>query len=872
MTEKTRRPPKFAEWIIGFLIDESTGYTALGDYEEEFHHSYEQNGYIYAAIQYWLILAGLLPVFLFESIRWSFAMIKNHLKITFRTLLKNKTFSVINITGLALSISICLMIIIYIKDWRSSDQFHENKDRIYRVYTTDTNFGWDVDGWATTPPMLAPYLQDNYPFIEDAARLRMMWNNVLHNKTAIPIRGFYAEPSFFTIFSYKLKDGKLATALNKPYSIVLSEETAIKFFGHEDPMFKILTLEELGDFTVTGILEYSEQKSHLNFDALISFSTIPSLENKGIFEEELNNWRAFTRFYTYLLLKNEDDLSLFESQLAEIEKRIILEKDKERFAFAIQHITDINLGKNLGNATRGTKSSIDVFFIPFLAVLLIFLVCFNYIILSIARSLKRSKEIGLRKVVGAKRSQVIKLFLSETFVITFLALISACFFILWLIPVFNGLEVIVSTQQQINLEMMKDPSIYLSFILLAVGVSILAGLYPALYLSSIRPVSALKGVSRIKGLSHLLTRKILMAIQFGVSIVSIIFIVYFYNLYTYWVSYDRGISTGNTVYVSLRDVNYETFRNEIKTQSAIRNISFSSQIPVFGGGDYTNLKTETMEEPLMTFYISIDPEFLNNFGIDIIAGRNFSNEFITDIGEAVLINEKAVEALGFGFPEEAIGSNLTLGSKSQVRIIGVVKNFNRSFENPVDPLVLQYQPKNFRYANIVFAQEKKEDVKAWLPAKWKEFDEVHPAYFGFYDDLEEEFNASVGGSLKISAWACGFVILIALFGLLGMAAYTTELRVKEIGIRKVLGASVRSAVYVLSKDYIKLILYTSILAVPFAYFLSGAMFQFFTVRPGLSLWVLPAALVFILALAILTVGSQTVKAAVANPVDTLRAE
>ncbi|MCU0645931.1 MAG: FtsX-like permease family protein, partial [bacterium] len=512
-------------------------------------------------------------------------------------------------------------------------------------------------------------------------------------------------------------------------------------------------------------------------------------------------------------------------------------------------------------------------FIPFLAIIITFLACFNYIILSIARSLKRTKEIGLRKVIGSKRSQIIKLFLSETFLITFLALVVACLLILWLIPVFNGIDVIQNSRQQINIEQMNDPGLYLIFIAFAIIVSLLAGLYPALYLSSFQPANALQGISKIKGLSHLLTRKILMGIQFGVSLLSIILVAYFYQLQTFWMKFDYGLSTENLVNVYLQDVNYDIFKNEIMTNHNIKSVSFSNEIPIFGGFGGVNLKTKNMEKPMSANSYSIDPDFINNFKIELIAGRNFSNEFSTDTKNAIILNEQAVQRFELGSAAESVGKTLLKEDNSEVMIIGVVKDFNYTFpDEPIGPLAFRYRPEEFRVANISYAQGTKDEIKAYLPVVWKKLDKVHSIHYVFFDDTQEQSNSEISGTINIFAWACGFVILIALLGLLGMATYTTEMKIQEIGIRKVLGASVSNMTYLLSKDYIKLILFSAIVAIPGGYFLADAIMQSFAYRPALALWVLPAALIFILLLALITIGSQTVRAAVANPVESLRYE
>ena len=365
----------------------------------------------------------------------------------------------------------------------------------------------------------------------------------------------------------------------------------------------------------------------------------------------------------------------------------------------------------------------------------------------------------------------------------------------------------------------------------------------------------------------------MMGIQFAVSLTAIIAIAYFYQLHTYWMNFDTGISTENIVNVALRDVSSEIFRTEIINNSHITGVSFSSSVPIFGAFDRPGLRTEKMDEPRRAFHYSVDTGFIHNFAIDLIAGRNFSDQFSTDRENAIIINEEGVRVLDLGSPVESIGETLIFGEDSEVTVIGVVKDFNyRLLENPIDPLALRYRPQEFRYANIGYASGKKDEIKAWLSDAWKTLDKIHPIQLVFMEDMQERQESQFGGMIRIFAWASGFIILIALFGLLGMATYTTELRVKEIGIRKVLGESVPGMAYLLSQDYFRLILVSAVFALPAGYFLSSSVMQFFAFRPGLSLWVLPAALVFVLALALITIGSQTVRAALADPIQTLREE
>lgn len=868
------KPPVIPRLLLTFFRDKSTHESLIGDYDEIFRMRYAQGNPFKAKLWYWRQVMKAIPSFIIHNIYWTATMVSSYLKITGRTLIRHKGFSIINISGLALSMSICLMIIIYIKDQKNSDRFHENAQRIIRVYTTDNQIRYaEVKGRATTPDLLAPYLEENIPMVEEACRLRQMWGTVLNKETAISITGLYAEPSFLHMFSYPLKQGDAETALNNPFSIIISEETAHKFFGADNPINQTLNLENMGDFIVTGVLKDFNHKSHFIFEALISFATLPTLYNQGLFRDNMNDWTSIGRYYTYLLTETDADLTNLAKQLPEIAKTMIPAPENERYSFKLQRLLDINLGINLGNSMPGTKHSFEIVFIPFLALIIICLACFNYIILSVARSLKRTKEIGLRKVIGARRNEIIKLFLSETFTITFLALATATLLILWLIPAFNGMDVIEQSQMQINMGLLKDPALYLIFFGFAIGVSLVAGLYPALYLSSFQPVNALQGVTKIKGMSYLRTRKILMGIQFAISIISIIFIVYFYDLHIFWSTMDKGIKTDNMVAVSLRDVKHEIFRNEVIGNSQILSISFSDDIPVYGGSSYMKIHRGNENESQYAHSYTVDPLFLSNFGIDLLVGRNFSRTISIDTLNSVLINEQAVTEFGYPTVADAIGETIFRGDGSELNIIGVFKDFNyKSPEDPIGALILRYKPKYFRYANIEYASGMKDETRSFLRATWEKLDKIHPIRLKFYEDAQTERNQAISGPLKISAYACGFVILIALFGLLGMAIYTTEIRIKEIGIRKVLGARVSAITYILSRDYIRLILISSTVGLPGGYFISEMMMQFFAFRPNLNLWVLPGTLVFILTMALLTIGSQTVRAAIANPVETLRDE
>ncbi|MHC1705113.1 MAG: ABC transporter permease [Tenuifilaceae bacterium] len=803
---------------------------------------------------------------------WNIAI--NNLKVSFRNIKKSLGFTAINIGGLALSLSVCLMIIIYIKDQKDVDRFHTKKDRIVQVYTNyRDSASSEVFCHASTPGPLAPGILKSIPFIEDAVRLRETSVSISYKEEAFSVIGLFAEPSFFKIFSFHLSSGSITSALDKPFSVVISEKIAIKLFGNSDPMNQSIQVGRLGIFTVTGVLKPEERKSHIQFDVLISFNTISSLEMNGLMESSLNSATNFMNYHTYLLLKNENDYKLLNNELPKIADIIIPESKRMSIQFDSQKLGDIVSGVKQYNNLSGVKDTSELVFLPYLAIVIILLACFNYIILSIAHSLKRSKESILRKVMGASRAQITSLFLSETFILVFIAIIISGLLMIWLIPGFNGLDTIEKASKQINIEQLGEPGTLLIFIIFFFGVCILAGLYPSLYLSSFSKDRVLQDLSKLNKLHRFVTRKLLMSLQFAISLISIIFIIYFFQLISFWIKYDYGINNENLVHVNIKNVDREVFKYELSKNTNIYKISFSSNIPIYGGMQSEKLRNEKGDIEKYVYNYSIDPEFLSNFQLKVIAGRNFSELLPTDKDSSVLINEKAVQFFGFDNPEAAIGQSLYKSNGKQVVIIGVIRDFCYTFPDvPIGPMFMTYKPEQLRFANIQYVQGKKDQVKAFIAETWKKMNKIDEVNYRFTDDAIDEGMAELKDPMYLMFGVCVFIVIIATLGLLGMASYTTEVRIKEIGIRKVLGISNWSAVYLLSKDYLKLILITSLVAIPSAYFLTQTIFQDFENRPELSLWVLPAVLFLFIILAVITIGSQTIRVVLTNPVEILRNE
>lgn len=572
-----------------------------------------------------------------------FSIAFSNLKVSFRNIKKSIGFTAINIGGLAISLSVCLVIILYIKDLRSIDKFQIKRNRIAQVYTNMADSAsLEVYCHASTPAPLAQSLIGRYPFVEDMVRIREASGNILFKDEAISAGMIYTEPSFFNIFSFSLKSGSAQFALDKPYSIVISEKMAAKLFGNSDPLNQIVEIDKLGTFSITGVIKDVKERSHIRFDALISFSTISSLEMNGTLEKSLHSPTNIMDYHTYVLLKRTSDKKFLERALPNIAKLIIPLSQQMYIRFGTQLLSDMNPGIKQYNRLSGAIYIPEVSYLPYLVVVLVLLACFNYIILSIAQSLKRSKESTMRKIMGASRSQIVKLFLSETLLLVFFALFVACLFLLWLIPEFNGLDTIEKTSKQINISQLREPGTYLVFMGLFLGVSLIAGLYPSLYLSSITKARLMPGTIKHDKVHRFLTRKLLLSFQFTISLISVVFIIYFFQLISFWVKFDYGITNENMVNVSIEDVDYEVFKHELGKSANVTGISFSNDIPIYGGQHWEKLRTENNDIEREACYYSIDLEFISNFGIKLLAGRNFSQQLSTDKTNSIIINEVGV--------------------------------------------------------------------------------------------------------------------------------------------------------------------------------------------------------------------------------------
>ena len=796
-------------------------------------------------------------------------MLYNYLKIASRNLLKHKFFSVLNITGLALGMAACLTMILIIRDQLSYDHFHQNANRIYRINSLEAN-GKRV---ATIPEPIAGVLEDDFGVTESTVRLvRNLYgvDATTSSNLTLPLSGFYTDPSFFEIFGFQLSSGNPQTALNAPNSIVLSEETASRFFGNSDPIGQVLKLKDRGEFKVTGVVESAPGKTHLNFESLVSVATLELGSQSGD-GGILGNWNNHFDTYVYTLLSDGKSISELNNALTTIgENRALIEEELRPLTFEAQKLATITPRRgNISNDLGGGAMFLIWGLLAFVIILTIF-PCINYANLAIARILSRTKEVGVRKVIGAKAKDVRQMIIGEAILTALIALALGWIFHL---PLVNLIENYFPPEAKMtNLEPTYiDWAIFGVYALL---VGLLAGWFPARRAAKLEPALALLGnKSGEIRTSRFSWRKIMIAAQFVISLTFVIVVVTMWQQMNYMTLADYGFEDENLLIVPLKGNDGELIATEFAKSPHVKGVSPTSVILASGSHQHMQVNVQPGTEAFDVFTSYVDEHFIPVMGMNLIAGENFIKNPPESTQKYFILNEKAVAQLQLGSPEEAVGQ--TLWHEGQPAIIkGVVKDFHhRTFEHGIGPFVLHYQP--VRYSQMIhvrLASGNPALAISSLEEIWKRVDQIHPFEAQFMDaSIQRAYQHIVvfGGIIGFFALLS---LSIAAMGLLGMVTYSVSTKVKEIGIRKVLGASTIGLTFLLSHQFLVLVGIASIIAIPLGYLLANQFLQLFIFRISIGALILSGSLILLLVLVVLTVGIQTFRAAVTNPVESLRNE
>jgi len=845
------------------MKDYDEKFSSTGDLAEFYDFLSNKEGRTKANIWYlFQIFSSVFPYLIF-SVFWRLIMFKTYLKIALRNIKKNKGFSVINIVGLALGMACFILIFLYVQNELSYDNFHESADRIYRVQRRMGSNYMRANASVITYGPLASALVSTYPEVINAVRIehRDAYDLAIKYKnTHFYDRGFYVDKSFFDIFSYDFTRGDAKTALVDPFSIVITEELARKYFGDEEPFGKTLTIVEdrSYDAKITGIIKKVPGNSHLQFDFVLSMTSLNTIYETESFGQD---WRGYD-FLTYLELRNDADYKDLEAKLPALIETF---EKRQNDSYYLMPVKDIHL-KSHDNFEISENSDIqNIYILSLVAYIILIIACINYTNLSTAKALKRSKEVGVRKVVGASRKQLILQFLYESFILSAIALVLAVFIAAALLPAFNDF-----TNREILLNPLESVAVLPAMIALIVIVGIFSGIYPALFMTSFQPVDVLsRKYSRSSRRSGL--RNTFVAFQFCISIMLITGTIIIGRQLKYIKSTDIGYDREHILAMQLRDEkisdNLAQLKKELLKNPAIPYVSSSSHIPnrITWGGVFQSKN----DERVFIRNGTVDYDYVDLFDVKIIEGRNLSREFASDKNGAFLLNETAVKRLGW---ESPLGRECNHRGKTG-KVVGIIKDFHfHSLHRTIEPLYLFLDPDMVRVMFVKIQPTHIQSSIKYIRETYESFNPEHPFNYFFLDDSFNDMYKSEQQFGKIVMSFSTIAIFIACLGLLGLISFSAEIRTKEIGIRKVLGASVPNLFNLITKEFLRLIGIAALVAWLVAYFSLKTWLQNFAYRINLGWDAFLLSGLIVVFVALFTVSYQSIKAATANPVDSLRYE
>ncbi len=849
------KPPGLAKFLLERCLWEEEVHEKLGDFEEGFYYKAQEKGLSTARFWYNLQVLKYIPTFIKCFIYWSFAMLKSYIKIAMRNILRHKGYSFINIAGLAVGMACCILILLWVKDEVGTDQFHEKIDNLYQIRTIQ-HYGSEVSTGSGSIPILGPTLREEYPEVINAARFQNGQSQHLleYGNKQFKEDCQMADPEVFEVFTFPFLIGDPKDAFGDPYVMVLSQNAAERIFGSEDPVGKILALDKKEDFRIVGVMQDIPHNSSHRFDIWIPLE----IATKWYRPNYLSTWYNMA-FRTYLEMAPGIDVEAFNEKIF---NRIRQAHPETILEPLIYPFSRLYLDYRMDN--------IRIFSI--IAFVILFIACINFMNLSTARSAHRAREVGLRKVVGAHRNQVTRQFFGESVLLTSLSLIFAIGAAMLLLPAFRSL-----TAKPLVLSQVFDPTVLLGVICVALVTGFLAGSYPALFLSGFRPITVLKG--RLdSGKRGSLFRKALVVLQFALSIMLIIGTAVIFNQVNLLKSKSLGFDKEHVLGVRLEGKLIESVdavKAELLSYSGIQSVSATSHSPtgVYNNGDGWDWEgRDPNVNPLVT-YFGVDPDFLTTFKMEIAEGESFRPAAGGSTPQ-VLVNQTFADIMGH---PSVVGMRLS-SEDTQLQIIGVVKDFHYTpAYQEIGPAIVYFDPTYTTIARyrFLFMRLNPGDIPASIAHIEKTIRSFNPGFPFEYQFLDESYDRLYRSTEREMALVRTFTvlaILISCLGLFGLAAYTAERRTKEIGIRKVMGASVTGITLLLSKEYAKWVLAANLIAWPASFFLMKSWLQDYPYRTslGIPVFILAAAIAFLIAQ--LTVSFQAIKAARSNPSDSLRYE
>lgn len=853
---KTKSPPRLAEWLLKIIANYNNNSAIIGDLKEEYSHNLKLRGSLYALLQYLLVILLSLPSFLINRIYWSVAMFKNYLKIAIRNIRKYKIFSSINILGLTLGLACCIFIMLWIFDELSYDRFHEDSTSLFRVEEKIHYSGNTFNSLATSPAV-APAIKKGFPEIIDAVRYDPVKNILVKYNDKM----FYeqdivtAESSFFKLFSFKFIDGDINSVFDNPNSVVITQDIADKYFENEDPINKILIFDNSDQYVVTGVIESITSNTHFRFNIILPFNYITGRPG---YDE--NNWQS-SYISTYVKLAESADVDFVNDKMSQLMKKHRADSETELY---LQPLIDIHL-----HSFYGSGDILYIYIFSATALFVLIIACINFMNLSIVRSAKRAKEIGMRKVVGAHRKHIIMQFFGESLLMTFVAFILALIIVTILLPQFNtlsGKQVFLNTISNFG-------NLLLGLFFIMIFTGFFAGSYPALLLSSFRPIRTIRGALSI-GSKSVNFRRMMVLIQFSISIFLIIATIIIKSQLSYLQNLNLGWDKEHLIYLNSNDKilpKYGALKNKLDNDSRILGVTLSRQLPGRFGNTTGTLRWEGKDPDfsLAAHFNSVSYDFSKTLGVEMSSGRSFSKDFPSDTANAIVINREFEKAMGM---EPAVGKPLWI-SDQQFTVIGVMKNFHiQSARNMIEPAMLFLDPQGTRYIFIRIKPENIASTMSFITETWKTFLPDFPMEYSFMDETYNNLYRAAERMSLLFSYFTTLSIIIACLGLFGLGSFIAEQRTKEVGIRKVLGASVSGLFLLLSKELTKWVLFANLISWPIAWYATNRWLQSFVYRTEIKWWIFFLAGSLALFIALMTVSYQTIKAARANPINSLKYE
>jgi len=862
-----QRPPKIAQWLLVISNKRKNRDVVLGDFEEFFNEIYQQSGAFQARFWYWKQAFKSIPRLTKTALCWRLDMLKSYFKLVLRNIIKYKGYSFINIAGLALGLTLFILIMLYVNNELSYDKFNKNMSRIYRIENQERT-------QVSMAPAVGKEIAERIPETREVVRFKFDLDYLIkyqppgsqeiRESIMLPRFG-WADPGVFEVFTLPFTAGNPKTALESPFSLVLTESVSKRLFGNENPIGKMVKVNNTDDYKVTGVMK-DPKNFHLDFKVLASFVTLGKLYGPSALNS-FDSWNV----PTYVLLPHQHNASDVANKLTNLFYERLNKIFQTEFKFELFPLNNLYFAKS-GSGKHGNLQSVYIFII--IALFILIIACINFINLSTARASTRAREVGIKKVVGSNKTSLINQFLTESVLLTLFALTIAVFLIYLLLPEFNNL-----ISGNLSFDLFKNLQAILIIIGGAILVGLFAGIYPAFYLSAFKPCSVLKG-EETKGVKSAKFRRILIVFQYSISIIMIIATIIVFNQLNYVKNRNLGFNKENILNFDIHRnlairTNKQGFKEILMKNPNILGVTFSQGYPghIFNNEGFKYKQERQRFAPVYT----VDPDYFDVYGLKIIKGRSFSWDLKTAQLRTCIINEAALKEFGIEKPvgkmihiEHIEGSSF---SSKDIEIIGVVKDFHfESLHDEISPLVFGWNEPWLWNTSVRISSKNIQETIKYMRKVWMEFSPEFPFEYSFLDETFNNQYKTEEKLGKIFRYFAMFGILIASLGLFGLVSFTIDKRTKEIGIRKVLGASVSNVFVLISKEFTKLILIANIFAWPVSYYFSRKWLMGFSYKTEITLQPFLISALLVILISFVTIVYFALKAALANPVNSLKYE